>query len=220
MTNGLMTWGNLEPINSEEEFSRAVKRIVEEEGPRLDDLGVPETDFEPLDENVKDETARLKGDQINAMMQRWYRGWTWDRLPESLHGSLLDEWRAHLTVSCVGAYCAASGAFIRSILLDASTDDDISGTIESPLEAPTLVVFARPGSLLARDEGFEDSGVAKRWGPSHFAHRIALRCREQILWGELAWRFLVASFVNMEVENVLPRVTIRQTREGPLQVRL
>jgi len=223
MASRIMTLGDIGPMKTQEDFVEALSRFehASEEEVRgwIDKVGIDESDFEPLDNDVKNEIDRLSGVQVQQMTRNWKNGWTGLTLPEEFLDPL-SEWRRHLDVPGVGAYCAAAGALIRSLLLDASAGTEAVGRIESLQQSPTLYVFAQPGSVLAREEGFEEKGISKRMSPTQFGHRIALRCGEVAPWGELAWRFLAGSFVEMEVDNVLPRVAIRRIGDGALEVSL
>lgn len=214
---------NSEQGTTEEDLIKVLSRLerASEEEVRgwIDKVGIDENDFKPLDKNVKEEAERLRGVQVQQLTHRWKNDWSPPSLPEEL-SDLREEWRAHLDVQCVGAYCAAAGALIRGLLLDASVETEAVGRIESPQESPSLCVFALPGSVLAHEEGFGKEGDYVRIETGQFGHRIALRCGEPAPWGELAWRSLAGSLVEMEADSVLPRLEIRRTTDHAIEVRL
>jgi hypothetical protein len=222
MASKVMDWGDSRQGTTKEDLIDALSRLehASEEEVRgwIDRVGIDESDFKPLDKNVANEVERLSGSQVQQLMHRWKNDWTPPSLPKEL-SEPLEEWRGHLDKRCVGDYCAAAGALIRSFLLDASAEVEALGRIESPRRSPTLHVFAEPGSVLALEQGFEQGGDV-RIGPGQFGHQIALRCGEPGPWGELAWLSLAGSLVEMEADNVLPRLAVRQARDGTIEIRL
>lgn len=168
---------------------------------------VDAAEFRPLDDRIAREIEAFTGKQMVMFLDRWRSPWC-PPFAEARRVAF-QAWQARLDVETIAQYCAAASAKIRSVLLDASTPSTrAEGRLEALRSEPTLVVFARPDTALAKDAHVGPSGGDVRIGPPQFAQEIAVYCGEDAYAGDFAWRSTGWWLVESEFESVLPRLRI------------
>lgn len=102
----------------------------------------------------------------------------------------------------VARYLTSCAALIRSLILES---DGRSGRVESRFEVPCVDVYARPDSVLAREQGLREGGTVRLHLPSIAAH-IAADANVSSRWGEYAWRAISATIDG--APHALPRLSV------------
>lgn len=141
---------------------------------------IPAEEFEPLDKTIAAEFERLHGDSVRQLTDYWAQGWE-PRLSTRLRQAL-PEWRKGLTPARVSAYCSAAAESLCRALVKASTSDQhATGRLLDP----------------GKDPRFEVSGAVLP--VVHFARDIASYCAQELVFGELAWRFVAGALPDKDV---------------------